>query len=167
MWRNAIFSAALVALFACASPANSSPVENVKEHFVDSIAKDWASFEVCEHRSPRDDRKAFYSKALELAPNSLQRVVAWREITLRAAGETNTVHLGVAELQFATAASAQSFAQPAKNDPRYLAASKILTRYVVLQKERNALVIYSESHARPAIGKYLDAVAASGAKLWE
>ena len=167
MWRTAISSAFLVALLACTGPANSSPVENVKEHFVDSIARDWASFEVCEHRSPRDDRKAFYSKALELAPNSLQRVVAWREVTVRAAGESHSVHVGVAELEFATAALAQTFAQPGKDGPRYLAASKILTRYVVLQKERTALIIYSESHARPAVGKFLDAAAASGAKFWE
>ena len=167
MWRTALLSVFLVTLLACGSPANSSPVENVKEHFVDNVAGNWASFEVCEHRAPRDDRKAFYSKVLELPPSALQRVVAWREITIRPASETYSVHLGVAELQFATAAQAQSFAQPAKNTPRYLAASKILTRYVVLHKERTALVIYSESHARSEVGKFLDAVPASGEKLWK
>ena len=73
----------------------------------------------------------------------------------------------MAELEFATAALAQSFAQSGNNSPRYLAASKILTRYVVLPKERTALVIYSESHPRPAVGKFLDAAAISGAKFWE
>lgn len=167
MWRTSILYTLLVTLLACTGTANSSPVENVKEQFVDAIARDWDAFEVCEHRSPRDDRKAFYTKVLELKPGSLQRVTAWREITAHQGVEKYSAHLGIAELQFATVDSAKSFGQAARSGPRYLAESKILTRYVVLLKERTALVIYSESHVRPEVGKFLDAAAVSGAKFWQ
>lgn len=91
----------------------------------------------------------------------------WREITLRPAGESLSVHLGVAELQFATAAAAQSFAQPAKNNPRYLAASKILTRYVVLQTRAQRWSSIRKAMRVPKSARFLDGVAKSGAKLWQ
>jgi hypothetical protein len=164
--RTALFSVCVIALLACSHRASGSPIENIKQHFVASVTQGWDTYKVCVHYSRRDDRKAFYTQVLELAPGSLQQVVDYREMTTRQSGTGPATHLGVAEILFSTAAAAQSFAQPAQRGPRYFAASKILTRYVVLQKERSVLVIYSESHMRPEAAKFLDAAEASGADLY-
>ena len=159
---------ALPLLLACvAATAALSPTRVVQQRFVDEVTAGWQSFEVCEQHTRGGNRDAFFTAALNLAPGTA-RVREAAEITVRESGAGPALHVGIAELEFTSAdAAARADAQAAGGAQRFLAGTKILTRYITSRQERRLLVVYSETHLQPRVQRFLRQVEARPAQVWE
>jgi hypothetical protein len=159
-------SLALV-LLGCAGLAAVSPSQVVGQRFVAEVTAGWDSYQVCEHHAPSVTRESFLARALGLDTAFRPRVRESKELTVRETSASPALHLGIAELEFTSAeAAARLHARGASTGPRFLAGTKILTRYVTLRQEQRVLVVYSETHLQPKVRQFLEGLEARAANVW-
>jgi hypothetical protein len=168
MLRTTIRTGFALLLLACVGAAAVvSPAQLVQQRFVDEVTAGWQSFEVCEHHSRGASRDAFFTRALDLRPGSAGKVRESKELTVRESGAGPALHVGVAELEFPTAElAARVHGQPSASHQRFLAGTKILTRYVTSRQDRRLLVVYSETHLQPRVQRFLQQLEANPEQVW-
>lgn len=166
--RAMIASGVMLVILACAGALAGSPARVIEERFVDEMTAGWESFEVCSYHSRRGGREAFFSEALSLAPDAAGALRESKELIVRESSGGVAMHLGVAELEFRTAELAARVHQdtPAATQ-RFLAATKVLTRYVTLRKDRRILLVYSETHLQPGVKRFMDGLDEGSERVWE
>jgi len=158
----------LVPLLACIGAVANSPARVVQQRFIDAVTAGWESYEVCEHHSRAASREAFFGKALGIVPAAALKVRESKELTVREAGAGRALHLGIADIELPTPELASRVhRQPRSGGERFLADTKILTRYVTSRQERRVLVVYSETHLQPAVQRFLRELEAQPDQLWE
>ncbi len=145
-----------------ASMLAPTPVSTTVDRFVRDVTADLGSFDVTQHPSTAEDRTVFVAKAFELA-GAHWRVEEWKELHVVAAGGKPSFHLGLALVRFDTAdAAARVYAKLPAPGAAFLAGTKILTRFVALQRGREILFVYSETHLQPVVEKFLNGLTPAG-----
>lgn len=145
----------------------SSPVHIIEDEFIKDISAGWKSFEVCEYRSPGEDRTLFYGRALNLKPTTGGKVIESKDFVVRESTGSRGVHLGIVELEFPTIQLAERVHKPnAETQRQYFSGTKILTRYVSLRKERRVLLVYSETYGDAKVNGFFGRLGSLRSRLW-
>lgn len=163
MIRVLVTTLILAPLLSASAQGGAGPerlMAQVASDFIDAATRSWQDFDVCEHRSKTEDKRAFLSKSFgkELFPASAS--VSWRELHVREEGASASLHLGIIAVTF------QEQAEAAKVHARLMAAkepflegTKILTRYKALLRTNMVLILYSETFSHQALRDFLAMVA--------
>jgi hypothetical protein len=160
---RAIFLATLLSINALAG----SPCQIIEDEFIKDITAGWKSFEVCEYRSPGENRGPFFTKALNLTPATAGKVIETKELVIRESSGGRGVHLGIAELEFPTVELAENVQGEHKDTKQhFFSGTKILTRYVSLRENQRILLVYSETHSDAKVNAFLEQVSNMGGRLW-
>ena len=144
-----------------------TPRERVTQDFIAAVADAADLNETVEIPVPDGARNRYFAHVLNLRPSAAPKVTGNRDVSLHNPTTGRRRHLGVAELEFASAdVAAHVESASRRSQQRFFARTKILTRYVLVRQQSSVLLVYTETAADPQVNGFLDRVPVLRARWW-
>lgn len=162
MARALMTALVLIPLFLAAAQSPDVPerqLERIAEDFITLASQSWADFNVCDHRSKADNKRAFLQKSFgkELFPASMS--VTWKELQVSEEGASSALHLGIVAVTFQDPEKASEVhSRLSATERPYLKNTKISTRYKSLLRKSTVFIIYSETFHHETLQRFFAAV---------
>lgn len=153
--------AAGVAAIALLSAAeNGHRADLLKARFVDHVSAGMNDFRVCEAYSKKDDKRAFFKKALGVDAFAGARAVESREIFVEEPAASRKAHLGILVLLYADAKAAQQTQTALAKQGEYFKGSEVLTKFKSGVVAESLFVVYTETVLNERVASFLDKIPA-------
>ncbi|MFO1120340.1 MAG: hypothetical protein U1E38_09700 [Rhodospirillales bacterium] len=126
------------------------------ELFVERVATDWTSYQVCElyHKGYRN--RVYLQRIFPAGEMPLDKDIDRREIWVRETAASVGAHLGLYVLSYVTQeAASQAFKHLPSEQPWTQADGKVLTKYAAKLHTSRIVLVYSETFLDPTVKSYL------------